>query len=107
MADDFQTVNIASEVRSRFLRYSMSLLAPRAHARRPSARPTHTAPRRAPIVLPAQFPNLLVNGTLGIAVGMATNIPPHNLAEVLRACVLLIEDKDATVAQLLDKVKGP
>lgn len=70
-------------------------------------RPNYDGTRREPIVLPAQFPNLLVNGTLGIAVGMATNIPPHNLAEVLRACVLLIEDKDATVAQLLDKVKGP
>jgi DNA gyrase subunit A len=63
--------------------------------------------RREPIVLPAQFPNLLVNGTSGIAVGMATNIPPHNLGEVLKACVYLIENPDATVANLLDKVKGP
>ncbi len=63
--------------------------------------------RREPVVLPAQFPNLLVNGTAGIAVGMATQIPPHNLAEVLRACILLIENPDATVANLLDKVKGP
>jgi DNA gyrase subunit A len=63
--------------------------------------------RREPTVLPAQFPNLLVNGTAGIAVGMATQIPPHNLAEVLRACVLLIQEPDATVATLLDKVKGP
>src|SRR5439155_19724693 len=70
-------------------------------------RPSYDGTRREPIVLPAQFPNLLVNGTLGIAVGMATNIPPHNLAEVLKACVLLIEDKDASISQLLDKVKGP
>lgn len=63
--------------------------------------------RREPTVLPAQFPNLLVNGTAGIAVGMATQIPPHNLAEVLKACVLLIQDPEATVATLLDKVKGP
>jgi len=70
-------------------------------------RPSYDGTRREPIVLPAQFPNLLVNGTLGIAVGMATNIPPHNLAEVLRACVLLIENPEATVAMLLDKVKGP
>ena len=63
--------------------------------------------RREPIVLPAQFPNLLVNGTAGIAVGMATQIPPHNLAEVLKACILLIEQPDSTVANLLDKVKGP
>jgi DNA gyrase subunit A len=63
--------------------------------------------RREPTVLPAQFPNLLVNGTAGIAVGMATQIPPHNLAEVLKACVLLIQEPDSTVATLLDKVKGP
>src|SRR5262249_1094446 len=62
--------------------------------------------RREPLVLPAQFPNLLVNGTSGIAVGMATNIPPHNLAEVLRSCIFLIDNPDATVAQLLDRVKG-
>src|SRR5262245_21126235 len=63
--------------------------------------------RREPSVLPAQFPNLLVNGTAGIAVGMATQIPPHNLAEVLKACVLLIEAPDSTVANLIDRVKGP
>lgn len=63
--------------------------------------------RREPAVLPAQFPNLLVNGTAGIAVGMATQIPPHNLGEVLRACTLLIDNRDATVANLLDKIKGP
>lgn len=60
-----------------------------------------------PVVLPAQFPNLLVNGTAGIAVGMATNIPPHNLGEVIRAAVHLIDEPEATTAQLLDKVKGP
>ena len=63
--------------------------------------------RREPTVLPAQFPSLLVNGTSGIAVGMATQIPPHNLAEVLKASVLLIDNPDATVATLLDRVKGP
>jgi DNA gyrase subunit A len=63
--------------------------------------------KQEPVVLPAQFPNLLVNGTQGIAVGLATNVPPHNLGEVLRACVLLIDNPDATVAQLMDKVKGP
>jgi DNA gyrase subunit A len=63
--------------------------------------------RREPSVLPAQFPNLLVNGTAGIAVGMATQIPPHNLAEVLKACILLIEEPSSTVANLLDRVKGP
>ncbi len=67
----------------------------------------YTGTKREPVVLPAQFPNLLVNGTSGIAVGLATNIPPHNLGEVLRACVHLIDNPDATVANLLDKVKGP
>jgi DNA gyrase subunit A len=62
---------------------------------------------REPVVLPAQFPNLLVNGASGIAVGMATNVPPHNLAEVVKAAVHLIDNSDATTAQLLDRVKGP
>jgi DNA gyrase subunit A len=70
-------------------------------------RPTYDGVLQEPIVLPAQYPNLLVNGAAGIAVGMATNIPPHNLGDVCRACVHLIEDKDATTAHLLDKLKGP
>lgn len=70
-------------------------------------RPNYDATRNEPIVLPARFPNLLVNGTQGIAVGMATNIPPHNLREVVRACTFLIESPDATVAQLMKYVKGP
>lgn len=70
-------------------------------------RDNYTGTKKEPVVLPAQFPNLLVNGTSGIAVGMATNIPPHNLAEVLKACILLIENPDATVAMLREKVKGP
>ena len=69
--------------------------------------PTYDGSRREPVVLPAQYPNLLVNGTSGIAVGLATNIPPHNLGEVLRACILLIDEPEATTAQLLEKVKGP
>ena len=69
--------------------------------------PNYDGTQQEPVVLPAQFPNLLVNGTSGIAVGMATNIPPHNLGEVLRACVLLIDNPDATVANLMEKVKGP
>ncbi len=70
-------------------------------------RPTYDAVKDEPIVLPARFPNLLVNGTQGIAVGMATNIPPHNLGEVVKACVHLIHEPDATVAQLMKFVKGP
>jgi DNA gyrase subunit A len=70
-------------------------------------RPNYDNTREEPVVLPAQFPNLLVNGAAGIAVGMATNIPPHNLGEVIKGCVFLIENPEATTAQLLDKIKGP
>jgi DNA gyrase subunit A len=70
-------------------------------------RPNYNAELQEPTVLPAQYPNLLVNGTAGIAVGMATNIPPHNLADVCAACVALIDDKEASTAKLLDELKGP
>ena len=63
--------------------------------------------REEPVILPAQFPHLLVNGTSGIAVGLATNIPPHNLGEVVRAATLLIDNPEATTAQLMEKIKGP
>ena len=63
---------------------------------------------REPSVLPAEFPNLLVNGAGGIAVGMATNIPPHNLGEVIDACVALIDNPDLTIAELIENhVQGP
>jgi len=62
---------------------------------------------REPTVLPARFPNMLVNGAGGIAVGMATNIPPHNLGEVIDACLALIDDPDLTSEQLIDYVPGP
>ncbi len=70
-------------------------------------RPNYENTREEPVVLPAQFPNLLVNGSSGIAVGLATNIPPHNLGEVIRGCSLLIDNPEATIAQLLEKIKGP
>jgi len=70
-------------------------------------RPTYDAVTDEPVVLPARFPNLLVNGAHGIAVGMITNIPPHNLGEVVNAAVHLINHPDATVAQLLKYIKGP
>ena len=60
-----------------------------------------------PVVLPSRFPNLLVNGSNGIAVGMATNIPPHNLTEVIDALLLLIDNPDATVEDLMTCIKGP
>lgn len=70
-------------------------------------RPTYDAATEEPAVLPARFPALLVNGTQGIAVGMATSMPPHNLNEVTKACVHLINNPEATVAQLMKYVKGP
>ncbi|MEI7513305.1 MAG: DNA gyrase subunit A [bacterium] len=70
-------------------------------------RPNYDATKKEPSVLPTAVPNLLLNGTLGIAVGMATNIPPHNLREVLDATVHLIENSDATNDDLANFVKGP
>lgn len=70
-------------------------------------RPTYDGQRAEPVVLPAQFPQLLVNGCEGIAVGMATKVPPHNLGEVVDACVALIEDRSLTVRDLMAYVKGP
>ena len=58
-------------------------------------------------MLPAKVPALLINGSAGIAVGMATNIPPHNLGEVVDACVMLIDNPDATIDQLMTAIKGP
>src|SRR5205809_4468796 len=69
--------------------------------------PNYDASRTEPVVLPARFPNLLVNGAQGIAVGMATNIPPHNLAEVCNATLKLIDKPDATLGELMRVVKGP
>ncbi|TAK58199.1 DNA gyrase subunit A [Patescibacteria group bacterium] len=70
-------------------------------------RPNYDGTKKEPIVLPSAVPALLLNGTLGIAVGMATNIPPHNLKEVVDATVHLIENKDATTEDLLQFIKGP
>ncbi len=71
-------------------------------------RPNYSNELREPVVLPAEFPNLLINGSSGIAVGMATNIPPHNFGEVLRSCIALIDEPDISTARLMDKgVKGP
>lgn len=62
---------------------------------------------KEPEVLPSRFPNLLVNGSTGIAVGMATNIPPHNLSEVIDAIIMLIEDKDSDLNDIMEHIKGP
>jgi DNA gyrase subunit A len=70
-------------------------------------KPNYDESRREPVVLPSRFPNLLVNGSAGIAVGMATNIPPHNLAEVIDAVVAMIDEPDIDVERLSRRVKGP
>lgn len=62
---------------------------------------------KEPSVLPSRFPNILVNGTMGIAVGMATNIPPHNLGEVINACIAMIDNPEITLPELMQYVKGP
>src|SRR5438477_459948 len=69
--------------------------------------PNYDGTEREPSVLPAKFPNLLVNGSSGIAVGMATNIPPHNLGEVVDACLMVIEKPNATVGDLMKVMPGP
>ena len=69
--------------------------------------PNFDESRKEPRVLPSRFPNLLVNGSSGIAVGMATNIPPHNLTEVINACVCVLDDPEATLADLMEHVSGP
>lgn len=69
--------------------------------------PNYDNSRREPVVLPTRFPNLLVNGASGIAVGMATNIPPHNLTESINASIALIDNRDMTVADLMQYIKAP
>src|SRR4051812_8105478 len=69
--------------------------------------PNYDGTKKEPKVLPTRVPNLLFNGTLGIAVGMATNIPPHNLGEVMDAVIHLVDNKEATTEDLLQFVKGP
>src|SRR5690606_10580128 len=70
-------------------------------------RPNYDGSKEEPLVLPAAFPNLLANGASGIAVGMATNIPPHNAAELIDACLHLIEHTKATTEDLLKFAPGP
>ena len=69
--------------------------------------PNFDETKKEPRVLPSRFPNLLVNGSSGIAVGMATNIPPHNLTEVINACVCVLDDPDSTVDDLMQHISGP
>ena len=69
--------------------------------------PNFDESKKEPRVLPSRFPNLLVNGSNGIAVGMATNIPPHNLTEVINACVAVLEDSEITMSELMEHISGP
>ncbi len=69
--------------------------------------PNYDNPRREPVVLPTRFPNLLVNGASGIAVGMATNIPPHNLTESINASIALIDNPEITIPELMEHIKAP
>jgi len=69
--------------------------------------PNFDQTREEPVVLPSRIPNLLVNGASGIAVGMATNIPPHNLREIVDAAILLIEKPDTTLKEIMKIVPGP
>lgn len=70
-------------------------------------RPNYDNSETEPVVLPAKFPNILVNGVAGVAVGMATNIPTHNISEVIDACMLYLDNQDATVSEFLEVIKGP
>jgi len=69
--------------------------------------PNFDESKKEPRILPSRFPNLLVNGSSGIAVGMATNIPPHNLTEVINACVCVLDDPEATAVDLMEHISGP
>ncbi|MES2215506.1 MAG: DNA topoisomerase (ATP-hydrolyzing) subunit A [Pseudomonadota bacterium] len=96
------------------MRYTETRLAKAAHTlledidkETVSFQPNYDGSESEPTVLPAMFPNLLVNGTGGIAVGMATNIPPHNLGEVIDACCAYVDNSDITIDELMQFVKGP
>lgn len=69
--------------------------------------PNYDGSEHEPVVMPTRIPNLLVNGSSGIAVGMATNIPPHNMTEVVSACLAIIDNPDATIADLMEHIPGP
>lgn len=69
--------------------------------------PNYDGEESEPVVLPSRIPNLLINGAVGIAVGMATNIPPHNLSETIKAIFAVMDDPDITVPQLMEVIKGP
>ena len=69
--------------------------------------PNYDGKEKEPVVLPSKIPNLLVNGSSGIAVGMATNIPPHNLSEVIDACLLILKKPDSSIEEVMKLLPGP
>ncbi|HSD68070.1 MAG TPA: DNA topoisomerase IV subunit A [Woeseiaceae bacterium] len=104
--DDPKSFAAMRYTESRLMPYAKSLLAELAQGTVDWV-PNFDGTLDEPVVLPARLPNLLLNGTTGIAVGLSTDIPPHNLREVAAALVHLIDDPDATVAQLMKHIKGP
>ncbi|HTX23733.1 MAG TPA: DNA topoisomerase IV subunit A [Steroidobacteraceae bacterium] len=104
--DDPKSFAAMRYTEAKLTRYAEVLLAELAHGT-VEWQPNFDGTLEEPVVLPARLPNLLLNGTSGIAVGMATDIPPHNLREVAAACIHLLEDPEATTAALMRHVKGP
>src|SRR5947207_3120570 len=107
----FEDRDLEKEMRSSYLDYAMSVIVGRAlpdiHDDTVDFGPNYDNSEQEPLILPARFPNLLVNGSAGIAVGMATNVPPHNLREAIAATVAYIDDPDVAAAGLMKHVKGP
>jgi topoisomerase-4 subunit A len=104
--DDPKSFAAMRYTESKLTRYAEVLLSELAHGT-VDWQPNFDGTMDEPVILPARLPNLLLNGTSGIAVGMATDIPPHNLREVANACVHLLEEPEATTKQLMKFVKGP
>jgi topoisomerase IV subunit A len=104
--DDPKSFAAMRYTESKLTRYADVLLGELAHGT-VDWQPNFDGSLEEPIILPSRLPNLLLNGTQGIAVGMATDIPPHNLREVAAACIHLLEDPEATTAALMKYVKGP
>ena len=104
--DDPKSFAAMRYTESKLTRYADVLLAELAHGT-VDWQPNFDGSIEEPIVLPSRLPNLLLNGTTGIAVGMATDIPPHNLREVANACIALLDDPELTTANLMKLIKGP
>ena len=104
--DDPKSFAAMRYTEAKLTRYAEVLLSELAHGT-VDWQPNFDGTLEEPVILPARLPNVLLNGTSGIAVGMATDIPPHNLREVAQACIHLLEEPDATTRQLMKFVKGP